>query len=275
MPELPEVQTVVDDLNKAGLVGDTVEEVLCFWKKSLHGISVQSCNKRLKGKKVIRIWRRAKNIVFDFSEAEHLVIHLRMTGRLHIVSDKEPVKKHEHVVFKFKKSGELRFHDTRKFGRIYCVSDLNSFFVKTGIEPFDKSLTEKVFFKMVQSKKRIIKPLLLDQSFIAGLGNIYVDEALWEAKIHPKRIASDINKEEAKCLLKAIRTVLKRGLRNMGTTLGSGKGNFYSVANRRGQNAEALNVFRRNGLPCSRCGNIIERTVVGQRGTHICGKCQY
>ena len=120
----------------------------------------------------------------------------------------------------------------------------------------------------------MLKPLLLDQSFIAGLGNIYVDEALWEAEIHPCRMASSLSKVEIKALHRAIRKVLKQGLKNLGTTLGEGQPNFYSVAKIKGRNRDQLKVFRRTDLPCQRCSSIIERMVVGQRGTHICPQCQ-
>jgi formamidopyrimidine-DNA glycosylase len=127
---------------------------------------------------------------------------------------------------------------------------------------------------MLGTCRRQIKPLLLDQRFIAGLGNIYVDEALWKAGIHPLRISCSLSKKEVAVLHRAIPHVLRTGLMNMGTTLGGGAGNFYSVAGRRGRNADQLKVFRRGGQDCPRCGTNIERILVGQRGSHICPKCQ-
>ena len=127
---------------------------------------------------------------------------------------------------------------------------------------------------MLHTFRRQIKPLLLDQKFLAGLGNIYVDEALWKAKIHPLRISRSLSKKEIAVLHRAIPHVLRTGLRNMGTSLGSGSGNFYSVAGRRGRNADELNVFRRAGQNCSWCGNTIERIIVAQRSSYICLKCQ-
>ncbi|HQQ03309.1 MAG TPA: zinc finger domain-containing protein, partial [Kiritimatiellia bacterium] len=119
-----------------------------------------------------------------------------------------------------------------------------------------------------------LKPLLLDQTFIAGLGNIYVDEALWEAKIHPQRKSDSLTTSESDALLKAVRKVLKKGIRNLGTSLGHGKANFQLPDGESGRNREALNVFRQTGLPCPRCGTNIERIKVGQRSTHICPSCQ-
>jgi formamidopyrimidine-DNA glycosylase len=119
-----------------------------------------------------------------------------------------------------------------------------------------------------------VKPLLLDQKFIAGLGNIYVDEALWKAKIHPQCVSCSLSIEEIVALHRSIPHVLNKGLRNKGTTLGSGKGNFYSVAGRSGRNADELKVFRRTGQTCPRCNTVIERIIVAQRSSHICPKCQ-
>ena len=143
-----------------------------------------------------------------------------------------------------------------------------------GLEPLAPAFTTKSLIKKLRAKKRLLKPLLLDQTFIAGLGNIYVDEALWEAKIHPCRIASTLSDAEIKALHRTIPLVLKRGLRNLGTSLGTGKANFYSVARRKGRNTDELKVFRRTGMPCPRCGQAVQRIIVGQRSTHMCRKCQ-
>jgi len=119
-----------------------------------------------------------------------------------------------------------------------------------------------------------VKPLLLDQGFVAGLGNIYTDEALWEAKIHPRRLSDSLSAAEVRALHGAIRRVLRRGIKNLGTSLGTGKANFYSVGRRRGRNRDELQVFRRTGEACPRCASKIKRIVVGQRSTHICPHCQ-
>jgi formamidopyrimidine-DNA glycosylase len=127
---------------------------------------------------------------------------------------------------------------------------------------------------MLKSRRRQLKPLLLDQTFIAGLGNIYADEALWESGLHPLQRTDALSKEEVAALHASIRRVLRRGLKNLGTSLGTGKANFYSVGRRRGRNRDALNVFRRTGEPCPRCATPIRRIIVGQRSTHICPQCQ-
>ncbi len=274
MPELPEVQTVVNDLNAAGLPGTTISGARVFWSRTVDVISPKEFCKYVTGRTIQAIWRRGKYIVIDFAGGDHLLIHLRMSGRLHLVKPDEPRVKHEHVILNFEDGRQLRFHDTRKFGRMYLVSDPEAVLGKLGPEPLEKSFTASILAKGLQVHKRMLKPLLLAQSFIAGLGNIYVDEALWEAKLHPCRLSSTISETEAKALHRAIRKVLRRGLKNLGTTLGAGKANFYSIEQRQGRNREELKVFQRTEQPCPRCKTIIERMIVGQRSTHICPTCQ-
>ena len=274
MPELPEVQTVVNDLNAAGLEGAVIIAARIFWPRTIATPGVRSFYRQIKGKKISAIWRRGKFLVFDFSGGHHMMIHLRMSGRIHLVSSDAERLKHEHAIIIFKDGRQLRFHDTRKFGRIYLVKDPEKILGKLGVEPLAPAFTAKSLINKMKVRKRLLKPLLLDQSFIAGLGNIYVDEALWEAKIHPCRIASTLSDAEIKRLHRTIPRVLKRGLKNLGTSLGTGKANFYSVARRKGRNTDELKVFRRSGMPCPRCKATIERIIVGQRSTHLCRKCQ-
>jgi formamidopyrimidine-DNA glycosylase len=274
MPELPEVQTLVNDLNAAGLIDATITGARIFWPRSIADLSPRVFCQRIKEKKINAIWRRGKYIVFDLSKGNHLLIHLRMTGRLHLVGSKVPRSKHEHIILTLGKRMQLRFHDTRKFGRMFLVNNLKPILNPLGPEPLSSSFTANTLTELLQSRKRFVKPLLLDQTFIAGLGNIYVDEALWEARIHPCRIASNLSQTETKALHRAIPKVLNRGLKNLGTTLGTGKSNFYSVARRTGRNQDQLKIFRRTGLPCPRCKRRVERIIVGQRSTHICKNCQ-
>jgi formamidopyrimidine-DNA glycosylase len=142
------------------------------------------------------------------------------------------------------------------------------------MEPLEPAFNAAALKAALTSRKRVLKPLLLDQTIIAGLGNIYVDEALWEAGIHPCRRSHTLSGAEIKALRYAIPRVLKRGLKNLGTTLGTGKANFYSIARHRGRNQDQLHVFRRTGSPCPRCRRPIERIIVGQRSTHVCTQCQ-
>ena len=274
MPELPEVQTLVDDLVAAGLVGRSITAARVYWPRSVAMPTANAFCRRIPGKAIQSIRRRGKYLVLALSPPTHLLIHLRMSGRLHLVASKTKRSKHEHIVLHLGNAQQLRFHDTRKFGRMYLVDDPQEVLGKLGIEPLARRFTAAALVRMLSARKRLIKPLLLDQGFIAGLGNIYVDEALWDANIHPLRTANSISPDESTALHRAIRKVLRRGLKNMGTSLGSGRANFYSVARRRGRNQDQLMVFRRKGEPCPRCHTPIDRIIVGQRSTHLCTNCQ-
>jgi formamidopyrimidine-DNA glycosylase len=274
MPELPEVQTVVDDLKDAGLIGITIRSARVFWSKTIADLAPNQFCRRIQKRRIDDIWRRGKFIIFDFQPPIHLLVHLRMTGRFNLESPSVKRSKHEHVVIKLNNSRELRFQDTRKFGRFYLTADPLSQLARLGPEPLSRGFTAKSFSGMLANKNRILKSLLLDQSFIAGLGNIYVDEALWEARIHPQRKSNLLSFSEVQALHRAIRRVLRRGLINLGTSLGQGRSNFYSVARRRGRNSDHLQVFRRTSDPCPRCRTPIQRLLVGQRSTHFCPNCQ-
>lgn len=274
MPELPEVQTLVNDLNAAGLVGVSFTGARVSWPRSIATPGVRDFKRRIRFKTIGAIRRRGKFIVIDLTPEGHLLIHLRMSGRLHLVPRGTEPSHHEHVVFALDNMLELRFHDTRKFGRVFLVSDLAPVLGQLGTEPLDPSFSTKTLKEMLTSRKRLLKPLLLDQTVIAGLGNIYVDEALWEAGLHPCRRSHTLSDAEVKTLRRTIPRVLKRGLKNLGTSLGTGKANFYSIARHRGRNQDQLKVFRRTGTPCPRCRRPIERIIVGQRSTHICPHCQ-
>ncbi|MEW6672944.1 MAG: bifunctional DNA-formamidopyrimidine glycosylase/DNA-(apurinic or apyrimidinic site) lyase [Thermodesulfobacteriota bacterium] len=274
MPELPEVQTVVDDLKRDGFEGTVITRARVYWPKTVHGLSPEAFQRGIKGRRIAAIRRRGKFIVFDFNDAGHLLIHLRMSGRLLVKTPRSPRLKHEHVVLSFSDHRQLRFHDVRKFGRFYLVTDAAAILGRLGPEPLEDSFCAAGFAAMLKNCGRMIKPLLLDQAFLAGLGNIYADEALWEARIHPRKIAAELGSAEIRALYRAIRKVLRRGLRNMGTSLGSGQSNFFSIAGRNGRNRDALMVFRRTGSACPRCRMAIKRIIVGQRSTHICERCQ-
>lgn len=274
MPELPEVQTVVNDLIAADMVGQKIETARVYWPKTIDRLEPKSFCRQIRGKRIRSIGRRGKFVVFELSPHGLLLIHLRMTGRLFFEDAETPRKKHEHVILNLADRRQLRFKDTRKFGRFYLIDRLEEVCGHLGPEPLAKEFTPLVFSERVRLRNRRIKPLLLDQKFVAGIGNIYADESLWEAGIHPERIASSLKDAEIKALYRAIPRVLKRGLKNMGTTLGGGETGFYSIAGYRGNNRDRLNVFRRDGKPCPRCKNTIERMVVEQRGTFFCAKCQ-
>lgn len=274
MPELPEVQTVVDDLIAAGVPGRIFQKIGVYWTKSIATPSVRCFHRGLTGVRIETISRRGKYIVIQLAQEGWLLIHLRMSGHLHLVPSRAPRAKHEHVVFSLDGPFDLRFHDPRKFGRIFWVADPMEIVGHLGPEPLEKPFSGKTLAKMLAARRRQLKPLLLDQSFIAGLGNIYVDEALWASGLHPETLSNTLSTAAVRSLHRAIRRVLRRGLGNGGTSLSGGEGNFSSANKRAGRNRDYLAVFRRTGQPCLRCRTPIERIIVAQRSTHLCPSCQ-
>lgn len=274
MPELPEVQTVVDDLIAAGLTNGTITDARVSWPAIIFGMSPHVFCRKIVGKSIDQIYRRGKYVVLQLGDNHSLIVHLRMTGRFVLTEPLASCCRHIHVVLTMNHDKQLRFHDTRKFGRFYLTDEPERVLGKLGPEPLDHTFTAGMLASGLKARSRQIKPLLLDQCFIAGLGNIYVDEALWKAKIHPLRLASGISIEEARLLHRAIRAVLRTGLQNAGTSLGQGDNNFASLSRGRGGNAEHLKVFRRTGQSCPRCQQSIIRLIVAQRSTHICSNCQ-
>ena len=272
MPELPEVTTVVRELIEHNLVGATIRKVRLRFPK-IFGKNPETLVKAITGGRINAVGRRGKFIVIDLDNGARFLIHLRMTGKLRFGQEHD-VGRHDHVLLDLDDGRILIYNDTRKFGRFTLCAPGADPLERLGPEPLEAEFTAAVFRERLRGRSRMIKPLLLDQSVVAGLGNIYVDEALWEARLHPTRRADTLTAAEIARLHRAIPEVLARGVANNGTTLGSSEANFYSVAGRRGRNADHLNVFRRDGQPCPRCGLTIEHSVVGQRGTHFCPACQ-
>lgn len=290
MPELPEVQTVVDDLRAAGVEGRTVTRIHINWSNTVRPLSPAEFRRRVTGMRIETIGRRGKYIVFQLrrqgesagrphrlppgeSAPAFLLTHLRMTGQYEISPRNAPQDPHDRVEFRLDDGRRLRFHDTRKFGRILFTRSPLEVLGKLGPEPLDSALTAKNFTAALHSRSRGIKALLLDQSFLAGLGNIYCDEALFAAGIHPQQKSDHISDGQAGELLAQIRTALRQGLANRGTSLGGGETNYIS-AGRRGENLDALRVYGRAGEHCPKCGTILRKIYVAQRGSHFCPRCQ-
>ncbi len=274
MPELPEVETVVRDLRRRKLAGRKIEAVRVYWPRTLANLAPRRFCMLASGSTVQAVERYGKFIILSLSNSRYLLIHLRMTGRLDLKPHAELRDPHEHVVLCLDGGQDLRFRDTRKFGRFYLVRDPAEVTGKLGPDPVRDPFSLEMFRERIVSRCRQIKPLLLDQSFLAGLGNIYVDEALWEAGLHPLKRSDRLKQTEIEKLHRAIGTVLEAGIRNLGTSIGKSAVNFYSLGGRWGQNQDSLNVFRRTGRPCPRCRSRIIRLTVAQRSTHICPQCQ-
>ncbi|MBS4169196.1 DNA-formamidopyrimidine glycosylase [Parachlamydia sp. AcF125] len=274
MPELPEVETIIREMREANLEGRTIEKAHIFWERSIAVPSPSAFCKKIARQKILHINRRGKFLVFTLSE-DTLLIHLRMTGKFLIAKKTDPIThSHERVRLYLDDGRILRYEDQRKFGKWNLVSNPQEYLNQLGIEPLSVDFTLTAFKALLKGHQRQIKPFLLDQHFVAGLGNIYVDEALWVAKIHPLRRVSTLTQKETEALHNAIPLVLQNGIKNTGTSLGAARANYFSISGRRGTNQNQLNVFRKDGLPCPRCQTIIQKITVGQRGSHFCPTCQ-
>lgn len=273
MPELPEVETIVRELRDSHLIGKKIRQVKVFWARSIASPTVPEFCSQLVDQTIVDIKRRGKFIVFTLSK-DALLIHLRMTGKLKISKRIKEISSHERVQLQFDDGRFLRYDDQRKFGKWYLASSPEMILGGLGLEPLSKEFTLTSFKKLFINKTLPIKPFLLSQHYVAGLGNIYVDEALWEAKIHPLRKVNSLSQHEITALHHAIIKVLKQGIAHMGTSLGNKLANYFSVSGRRGGNQTQLKVFRRDGLSCSRCRSQIIKMTVAQRGTHLCPNCQ-
>lgn len=272
MPELPEVETTVRDL-RPHLVGRTIVGATVRWKRTIAVPSATQFVKQIRDNKITALTRRGKHLVFHLrsksKERKYLLIHLRMTGGFGIDPCDAPRDKHMHVCFQLDDRRELRFRDTRKFGRMWLVDDPHQVVGKLGPEPLDISLRE--FHRLFETRRGNLKPLLLNQTFIAGIGNIYADESLWYARLHPLRQAESLTQVERTRLYRAIRKVLSSAIAVGGTSIDV---MYKRVNGMSGRFVESLRVFDQEERPCRRCGTSIEKTVVGQRGTHFCPTCQ-
>ncbi len=274
MPELPEVETMVRNLRQAGLKGLRIRQVGIHWDRLIAGLSPRVFIRRLKDRTFLDINRRGKFIVFRLSGGYFLLVHLRMTGQFVLRSTADPRDSHEHLVLRLNDGRELRYRDTRKFGRWCLTRNPKPILHPLGPEPLAASFQLPDFAAGLAGCRRMLKPLLLDQTFIAGLGNIYADEALWEARLHPQRRPDTLKPNEVQALYQAIRRTLKRGIRHGGTSLGAGQSHFANLSGRPGRHHRYLKAYGRTGQPCPRCHTPIRRLTIGQRSSHICPVCQ-
>lgn len=271
MPELPEVETIARDLDPV-LRGRQIVEVVAEWPGALNGIPLLSFRQQAVGRRFESLRRRGKHIIAGLSGGLALVFHLKMTGQILYRSRGSPPDRFVRVSFLLDGGDELRFADTRKFGRIQLLDEaaVQHLDESLGDEPLGEELTLERFAHLLRGRSARIKSLLLDQRFLAGIGNIYADEALFQAGIHPLRPARTLSPTEIDRLYWAIRQVLRQGIENRGTTFSS----YRDGLGEEGTNQHWLRVYRRHGQPCARCGGRLERIVVGGRGTHFCPKCQ-
>ena len=265
MPELPEVQTVVSNIAPV-LTGQRIQHVDLRRGDIVTPIEIDLSD-LLTGKKINRIWRRAKRIMFELDNANRFYIHLGMSGQLKLASTDTPIVKHTHLIITFKDQ-QLRFRDPRRFGGIFWLGKNHDDDPRLGPEPLEMRTDDLA--KRLAETRRPIKVALMDQSLIAGLGNIYADEALFSAKIDPRRPANKVSPAETRRLNQSIKTILRQAISHRGSTLRDyvdGKGRPGKFQNRH-------RVYHRTGKACAICGEKIQKITLGGRSTHFCGTCQ-
>jgi formamidopyrimidine-DNA glycosylase len=287
MPELPEVETTINYL-RPKIVGRTIRGIWTDWPKGIGYISFEELNEKISGKKITAIARRGKNILLEIDRKFTLWIHLKMTGHLlirpaNIPKDSpllERVNQYIHFKFLLDKNEELAFSDLRKFGRVRYLAGpltddlITKNFKELGVEPFSKEFSEAYLSKLISEKKNInkqLKTFLMDQSVIAGIGNIYASEIPFEAKLSPKKKISELNKAEIKKLFSSIKNVLKKAVDTRGTSISD----FRDPEGKPGGYGNIRKVYQRKGHPCpGKCSGTIESFKQGQRTTFWCPKCQ-
>jgi formamidopyrimidine-DNA glycosylase len=270
MPELPEVETIARRLRtgcgqEPALPGREILSVEIRHPKPFASPSPEEACARMRGQRFIEISRRGKFLVCRLSR-DYLLVHLRMSGDLQLFPGGEPPRKHDHVVWHLGGGWDLRFHDPRRFGRIWLVESTGEVLGGLGQEPLDPEFSADRLHALLHGKKRQLKPLLLDQTFIAGIGNIYADESLHRARLHPLRRSNTLSREEAARLRRGIRAALRVGIAQDGASI--------DWVYRGGEFQNHFRAYGRAGKPCGRCGAKIRHIVVGQRSTYFCPKCQ-
>jgi formamidopyrimidine-DNA glycosylase len=276
MPELPEVETIARKL-RPHLLGRTIRNAQLRWSRTLAFPSPRKFRELIKGQEVQDVTRRAKYFILRLSDFS-LLIHLRMSGDLLIKESTIKPEKHDRLILTLASTRPEReaaedaglralvFNDTRKFGRVWLTANPEEVLGKLGPEPLSRQFTPQWLHTALHSKHRLLKPLLLDQTFLAGLGNIYTDESLHRAKIHPLAASDSVTVKQVEALHEAVRTVLKEGIRRNGAS--------FDWVYRGGEFQNYFRVYDRAGKPCPVCGTTIERIIVGQRSTHFCPRCQ-
>jgi formamidopyrimidine-DNA glycosylase len=270
MPELPEVETyrryLLQGVDQApSILGKKIRDAELFWERTLATPSSEEFQTRIKGQFVTGIGRRGKNLLVRLSR-DTLIIHLRMSGELVVEEQTADLGKHYRLVINFQDGYRLAFNNIRKFGRIWLTADPEDQLANLGPEPLSDEFTADQLYQLLQSRSRQLKYLLLDQEVIAGLGNIYTDEALYHAKLHPVTKSNTLDKKQAKRLWTGIRTVLQDGIKNQGASIDW----MYQG----GDYQNYLSVYNLEGEPCKSCHTPVERTKIGQRSTYYCPTCQ-
>jgi len=279
MPELPEVETIARELRPL-LVGRRITGAWFDWPNQIKHPAPAQFPAAVVGREILDVDRRGKWLVLSLSDNAVLIIQVKMTGVLDVLPPDTPQDKHVHAVFGLDDGSQLRLRDTRKFarlgvyrrdeaGQVLGADEARELFADHGPEPLDPAFTLRDFRRLLRRRKGRLKTLLMDQSFLAGVGNIYADEALWRARLHPLRSAATLNANHERRLYSAVREVLAEAIERRGSSVDD-----YRAPQGTGNMQHFLNVYGRTGKPCPRCGRPIKRIVVNARSTHYCSWCQ-
>jgi formamidopyrimidine-DNA glycosylase len=270
MPELPEVETIARNLrlgteNSPALIGEIINSGVVLWEGSLACPGLAEFSDKIVNQRIEAVTRRGKYLIIMLLDAA-LLFHLRMSGDLLVEPVSNPVAPHHRLLINFESGWRLAFNDPRKFGRAWLTANPNLVLSHLGPEPLDDQFTARDLYHRLQEKHRQLKPLLLDQSFLAGVGNIYADEALYLAQLHPLMRSDSVTQDQAAALWSGIRHALQEGIRRNGASI--------DWVYRGGDFQNYFQVYQRTGEACYRCGTPVQRIVLGQRGTHFCPSCQ-
>jgi len=271
MPELPEVETIINGLNNL-IVGQQIVRAQLLTKQLLR-LNSNDFTETLFGKTIEGVKRKGKQILIELSQDRVLWVHLMMTGKLWLLSLDEPQTKFDGVIFELEPLGKkLVFYDQRRFGKVKLLKngELSKLKEYSQLGPDSLEISKAEFVARVKTRSRMLKPLLMDQSVISGLGNIYVDESLFVAKINPKAISSKLSRQKLEGLFEAVRKVLKRAIRAGGSSIRD----FSGVDGQRGYFQVEHKVYRKAGKPCPVCRTKIKRIILAQRSSHFCPRCQ-
>jgi formamidopyrimidine-DNA glycosylase len=269
VPELPEVETTVNDL-RPFVVGRRIASAEVFTERTIVQPAAAEFCREMAGKAILGISRRGKYLVFVLEGGWHWIVHLRMTGSLLVKPAGANEEKFLRVLITLDNQTAVNFRDPRRFGKMWLVQNPAEVTGKLGIEPLTADFTPAVLAALLKRKSAPVKGLLLDQTLIAGVGNMYADEALYLARIHPQSPANNLSGPEIKRLHSAIQSVLRQGILNKGASTDT----FYRPEGAKGEAHLQFKVAHRKGADCPACGKPIERIVVGQRGTFYCPACQ-
>ena len=274
MPELPEVETVARDLRRhllpdGGGPGPVVAGARVAWPGTLRDGDPPTFDRGVAGRRIEQIGRRGKQVVIDLDGGAFLTVHLKMTGQLFVVPAAQPRDPYERLALILDDGREIRFRDIRKFGRVGLYGADDDPFDGIGPEPLDPRFTLRLFRQLIRGRRSRLKPLLVDQAFIAGVGNIYADEALWRSRLHPLRTAATLHPPDERALYRNVIEILAEAVERRGSSIDD-----YPAPDGDGEMQERLDVYQRTGQPCLRCGRPIRRIVIGARATHFCSFCQ-